>query len=374
MRGPDRGHRGRAVTITAWRQPARDVADDLHRRCSCTAASCTSPATCCSCGSSATTSRTPWARSRFVALLPARRHRGARRCRSPSTPARRCRRIGASGAIAAVLGGYLLLYPARPGGDAGLPHLLLHDRRAAGDRRSSGIWFAQQILFGAADLTQPDGRRRRRRLLRPHRRVRLRAAGDQGVRDQAQGARAALPAVLMRDAVLRHRPGLHRAPRGADDRRDRSRRRHAGRGDRAGRARAAGRSGSSGRLRNPPRRLMPYHLLQGGRRRRRPVGPTLVALLALAAVAAGVVVLLTARRRRAEAARRDRAAARRSLRRAAAPRPRLRACSSATRRDPVLDPRSTTRRARGCSSTSTPGACSGAATPRACCRSRASRR
>ncbi len=48
-----------------------------------------------------------------------------------------------------------------------------------------GLWFVVQALFGASNLTDPTGRRRRRRLLRPHRRVRVRAGGDQAVRDQA---------------------------------------------------------------------------------------------------------------------------------------------------------------------------------------------
>ena len=44
-------------------------------------------------------------------LLPAGRRRGARAAGRRSTRARRCPTLGASGAIAAVLGGYLLLFP-----------------------------------------------------------------------------------------------------------------------------------------------------------------------------------------------------------------------------------------------------------------------
>ncbi len=64
--------------------------------------------------------------------------------------------IGASGAVAAVLGGYLLLYPRARVITVvfiilfftviELPALLL-----------LGFWFVQQILFGAADLTNPTG-------------------------------------------------------------------------------------------------------------------------------------------------------------------------------------------------------------------------
>ena len=68
-------------------------------------------ATCCSCGSSGTTSRTRWAAWRFVAVLPARRAGGGRRAGRSSTRAPTAPTVGASGAIAAVLGGYALLYP-----------------------------------------------------------------------------------------------------------------------------------------------------------------------------------------------------------------------------------------------------------------------
>jgi membrane associated rhomboid family serine protease len=64
--------------------------------------------------------------------------------------------IGASGAIAAVLGGYLLLYPRARVITlifiiffftiVELPAILV-----------LGFWFVQQILFGAADLTTPTG-------------------------------------------------------------------------------------------------------------------------------------------------------------------------------------------------------------------------
>jgi rhomboid family protein len=64
--------------------------------------------------------------------------------------------IGASGAVAAVLGGYLLLYPRARVVTLifiiffitiiELPAILL-----------LGFWFVQQVLFGAADLTDPTG-------------------------------------------------------------------------------------------------------------------------------------------------------------------------------------------------------------------------
>ena len=107
---------------------------------------------------------------------------------TPSTRTRRCPSIGASGAVAAVLGGYLLLYPrARVLTLVFLFVFFTFIELPA--HRFLGIWFAQQALFGVFDLTN-DRRGRRRRLLRPHRRLRVRAAGDQAVRRRAQAAAA----------------------------------------------------------------------------------------------------------------------------------------------------------------------------------------
>ena len=79
--------------------------------------------------------------------------------------------IGASGAIAGVLGGYLVLYPARPGPDGGpaAPRRL----PLRGPRRAVLlIWFLLQVLDGSAALV--GAAQRRRRVLRPHRRLRRR--------------------------------------------------------------------------------------------------------------------------------------------------------------------------------------------------------
>ena len=78
--------------------------------CSCTAAGCTWAATCSTCGSSATTSRTRSGRSSSSSSIWCA---GSRR-RSPSTTSRpdsNIPNVGASGAIAGVLGAYLLLFP-----------------------------------------------------------------------------------------------------------------------------------------------------------------------------------------------------------------------------------------------------------------------
>ena len=50
-------------------------------------------------------------RVRFIDLLPARRHRGAARCRSSLGPTRRRRRSAPRARSPAVLGGYIVLYP-----------------------------------------------------------------------------------------------------------------------------------------------------------------------------------------------------------------------------------------------------------------------
>ena len=119
-------------------------------------------------------------RVKFVDLLPARRRSPRWRCRSSSDRSSQIPTLGASGAIAAVLGGYMLLFPRARVVTVifivffftilELPALLV-----------LGLWFLQQALFGYFDLA--TGRRgRRRRLLRPHRRLRLRAAGRPAVR------------------------------------------------------------------------------------------------------------------------------------------------------------------------------------------------
>ena len=98
--------------------------------------------------------------------------------------------IGASGAVAAVLGGYILLFPKARVVTIifivffftilELPALLI-----------LGFWFIQQALFGYFDLAERRRAGRRRRVLRPHRRLRVRAGRDQAVRGRAQAAAAA---------------------------------------------------------------------------------------------------------------------------------------------------------------------------------------
>ena len=101
----DVGVRARALPRGPLR--ARADRDDLHGDVHARRLGCTSAATCCTCGSSATTSRTGSDRSRFLALLPRLRRRRARSARGSPSPASCVPIIGASGAIAGVLGAYL---------------------------------------------------------------------------------------------------------------------------------------------------------------------------------------------------------------------------------------------------------------------------
>ena len=105
-------------------------------------------------------------------------------------PGRAVPSIGASGAVAAVLGGYILLFPKARVVTVifivffftiiELPALLI-----------LGFWFVQQALFGYFDLASGGSAGRRRGVLRPHRRLRVRADRDQAVRGRAQAAAAA---------------------------------------------------------------------------------------------------------------------------------------------------------------------------------------
>ena len=90
--------------------------------------------------------------------------------------------IGASGAIAAVLGGYILMYPR-----ARIISLVfivffvtLVELPAV---YLLGFWFLLQLLFGLAGTADAARRERRGRLLRPRRRLRVRVAGDPPARD-----------------------------------------------------------------------------------------------------------------------------------------------------------------------------------------------
>ena len=89
---------------------------------------------------------------KFVALLPARRARGDGAADRRSTRTRTIPNLGASGAVAGVLGGYMLLFPRARVITVifivffftiiELPALLI-----------LGFWFVQQVLFGYFDLS-----------------------------------------------------------------------------------------------------------------------------------------------------------------------------------------------------------------------------
>ena len=209
-------HPGDAVSPIAHAAAAtpttrRPYADRRSPRCSCTAACCTSAATCCSCGSSATTSRTPWARSSSSSSTCSAGSRRRRAQIARRTRTRRCPTLGASGAIAGVLGGYLLLFPRARVVTVifiiffftilELPALLV-----------LGFWFVQQALFGYFDLAAA-GRGRRRRVLRAHRRLRVRAAADPRCSPARNGARRQLEraGIGMRSGDRRRRAGVRAA-------------------------------------------------------------------------------------------------------------------------------------------------------------------
>ena len=89
---------------------SRSTSSRRSPRCSCTAGGGTSSATRCSSGSSATTSKTAWARgvSSSFYLLCGLVAAAAHVLLSPTSPVPT---VGASGAISGVLGAYLVLYP-----------------------------------------------------------------------------------------------------------------------------------------------------------------------------------------------------------------------------------------------------------------------
>ena len=111
--------------------------------------------------------------------------------------------LGASGAIAAVLGGYIVLYP-RARVLTLVIIILFFTVIELPALVMLGIWFAEQALFARRRAHEPDRRRRRRGLLRPHRRVRVRRADDQAAGDPAPADPAPHPGLLtrMRLAVL----------------------------------------------------------------------------------------------------------------------------------------------------------------------------
>ena len=96
--------------------------------------------------------------------------------------------LGASGAVAAVLGGYLLLYP-RARVVSALFLLFFFTIIELPAVAVLALWFVQQLVFGALDFTTGGQSERRRGLLRAHRRLRVRPARDPHAR-LAQAHRA----------------------------------------------------------------------------------------------------------------------------------------------------------------------------------------
>ena len=233
-------------------------------RCSCTAASCTSSATCCSSAIFGPNVEDAMAGPRYRRLLPARRARRARRAGRRQPGLDGARRSAPPGAIAAVLGGYILLYPRARVLTlifiiffvtiVEVPAFVL-----------LGFWFLEQLLFGAAGARQPGRAAKASPTSRTSaasssawprsglfaRRRRRRAAALAG-RTEARTPRRARP--MTRIVVLGSGARVHRRLR-LPDRRARST-------NRAFTLASASRSSSSccsavgivGALRNPPRR------------------------------------------------------------------------------------------------------------------------
>ena len=139
--------------------------------------------------------------------------------------------LGASGAIAAVLGGYILLYP-RARVLTLVFIILFFTVIELPALVMLGIWFAEQAVFGAAGLTNPTGRGGGVAYFAHVGGFVVRAADDPAAGDPAQ-AGSATPARSrctdrLRSFVLTHRAAVHRAARRADRRPTSSQRRLTG--------------------------------------------------------------------------------------------------------------------------------------------------
>ncbi len=183
------------------------------RPCSCTAASGTWRATCSSCGSSGTTSKTPWATrasSSFMSLCGI----VAAFSQVLPNPGSVIPIVGASGAISGVLGAYMLLYP-RARVLLGLPLGFVN----------RGVWTIPGNL-GAGDMVRiatPDRwhrgravRRRipgRHRLRRAHRRVHRRSARSSQFSNVATFRCGGVTETLLHSAHVA-RPEINGAHRG----------------------------------------------------------------------------------------------------------------------------------------------------------------
>jgi membrane associated rhomboid family serine protease len=103
--------------------------------------------------------------------------------------------LGASGAIAAVLGGYIVLYP-----QARVLTLVLIIFFLTVFELPAwvmlGVWFAEQAIFGAVGLTTPHRRWRRGRVLRARRGVPVRVTLRPAAGHEAQVDTSALSRLL----------------------------------------------------------------------------------------------------------------------------------------------------------------------------------
>ncbi len=136
LRGPD------FVWIPRYATP-------VHTRCSCTPDGSICSATCCSCGSSATTSSTRWGTS---GISPSSSPAGSRRCSRRHSPTRipPIRSSGRAAPFPGVLGAYLVLFPRAKVLTLGAVAVLSSTTLRVPAMALLLVWFAAQLLSAAA--------------------------------------------------------------------------------------------------------------------------------------------------------------------------------------------------------------------------------
>ena len=212
--------------VPAARDRGRRAIHACSAICSCMAAGCIWRATCCFCGSLATIWKTRWAISAFCcSIWPAAWPRPA--AQIAADPASTVPMVGASGAIAGVMGGYLLLFPKAR---VDVLFIFVIFFRIFAD---SGLDRAG-ALVRLADLQRPvhPDRRRRRGLFGPCRRICRRAGADPARSGRGVAPHAGRPTGRPHLPQPRHpaiaaaspdRAASLTAPRGRSRKRDRAR-------------------------------------------------------------------------------------------------------------------------------------------------------
>ena len=150
------GRRGALAVATGGCRAARDLGRRCSPRCSCTAASCTSSATCCSWRSSAPPSRTRWDAARFLAFYLLGGARRARRAGARRARTRRRRRSAPRGRSRPCSAATSCCIPARACSPSCSSSSSSPSSRCP-PIALLGFWFVLQLAFGAAGLAGPLG-------------------------------------------------------------------------------------------------------------------------------------------------------------------------------------------------------------------------